>query len=448
MAIYTPADPRSIVLGRLRQLGYPEHLLTAIDWNATDESSWNPGIKGDNDNSIGVMQWNGPRADALRAFAAERGTSWEDPLTQADFLHLENQTSEKAAFERARNAPDAGSAASIWVNEWERPAAEHAASRTAKYTGGNMGIGGGVTASSRGGGTLDRVATQGQPQDFGMFQPTRGDRVRIGLSALSEGLGALGRGHAPTNWNNTDRLIQELQARGGGAGANSTIQQLATTYGRPDLAQSVTDYVNSGGAAGISPEEALKEALKNAPLPGQELSKGQLDLANQFRDEFNVKSAPLAQIELAAGNVIRSAQTGTDSEGARVDDYLLIQQFAKLLDPMSVVREGEVSMVANTAGGIQGWIQSWTSLLDPKTHMLPEGARQQLLERTQQILEASRKQTQGYYSSYAELLRAQGIDPKWLGTMPAQGAPTNAGPGAGTTEPPAPAEEPWVDPVP
>jgi hypothetical protein len=250
MAIYAPADPRSIYLGRLRQLGYPEHLLGGIDMNAVDESSWNPSAKGDDGNAIGLLQWNGPRADALRAFAAERGGNWEDPLVQADFTHHENQTSEKAAFDRAWAAPDAGTAGAIWVNEWERPAAEHAASRTAKYTGGNMGSGGGVTASSRGGGTLDRVATQGQPQDFSMFgqswKPTRGDRVRIGLSALSEGLGALGRGHAPTNWNNTDRLIQELQARGGGAAGNNTIQQLATSYGRPDLAQAVTDFVNFG----------------------------------------------------------------------------------------------------------------------------------------------------------------------------------------------------------
>jgi hypothetical protein len=376
MAVYAPADPRSVVLGRLRQLGYPEHLITAIDWNAADESSWNPGIKGDNDNSIGVMQWNGPRADALRAFAAERGTSWEDPLTQADFMHRENTTSEKAAFDRAWAAPDAGTAGAIWVNEWERPAAEHAASRTAKYTGGNMGIGGGVTASSRGGGTLDRVATQGQPQDFSMFQPykpTRGDRVRIGLSALSEGLGALGRGHAPTNWNNTDRLIQELQARsGGGAVDNNTIQQLATTYGRPDLAQAVTDYVNSGGASGLSPEEALKEALKNAPLPGQELSKDQLALANQLRDEMNVKAAPLAQVELAAGNVLRVAD---DPNPSRVTDQVMLQQFAKLLDPVSVVREGEVAMIAQATGGLQGWFQNITSLLDSKNPMVVEDAR-------------------------------------------------------------------------
>jgi hypothetical protein len=114
----------------------------------------------------------------------------------------------------------------------------------------------------------------------------------------------------------------------------------------------------------------------------------------------------------------------------------MLQQFAKLLDPVSVVREGEVAMIAQATGGLQGWFQNITSLLDSKNPMVVEDARKRLREMTVQILEASRKQTQGYHSSYGELARAQGIDPKWLGTLPAQGAPTDAGPGAGTTEPP------------
>ena len=424
MAIYTPADPRSRFLGKLRQYGVPEHALTAIDWNAQDESSWNPTASGDNGNAFGILQWNGPRKVALMQFAKAVGRDPGDPELQADFFWREANGPEKAAWDATLAAPDPGSAAATFVRQFERPAKSHMESRAAKYTGGGMGQGGVTMSSSGGGGALGMFPEQ----DFPGF--TKADKIRTALAAFGEGMTALGGGRG-TNFAATDAFVDRLrlermaQAKPGAPvdlTTNATIQQLQT-LGRPDLAQSVAN-------GGLTAEDALKEAYKTATKPGQELSEPQLAVATQLRREFDAKAAPLAAIELAAGNVLKFA-----SDPGSASDAVLLQQFAKMLDPTSVVREGEVAYISQAAGGLESYLRSWQAALDPETGKLSGPARQQLIDMTNQLLGAARTQLGGYQGYYTDLAKRQGISPDWIGHSPAQGAPTAAGPGAGPTPP-------------
>ncbi|NEU94822.1 phage tail tip lysozyme [Bradyrhizobium uaiense] len=52
----------------------------------------------DGSDSIGIGQWNSGRADALRAYAASKGTPWNDLNTQLEFLHSELKGPESAAY--------------------------------------------------------------------------------------------------------------------------------------------------------------------------------------------------------------------------------------------------------------------------------------------------------------------------------------------------------------
>ncbi|UQS95228.1 tail lysozyme [Pseudanabaena phage Pam5] len=69
----------------------------------------------DGSDSIGMGQWNGPRAIALQQFAASQGKDWRDPNVQADFVAYELRTTESRTGSVLNNAttPEQAGAASI-----------------------------------------------------------------------------------------------------------------------------------------------------------------------------------------------------------------------------------------------------------------------------------------------------------------------------------------------
>lgn len=74
----------------------------------------------DGSDSIGIGQWNGPRAVALKAYAASKGKPWNDLETQLEFAHRELQSNEILAGTalKAATTPEAAAAASL---AFERP---------------------------------------------------------------------------------------------------------------------------------------------------------------------------------------------------------------------------------------------------------------------------------------------------------------------------------------
>jgi hypothetical protein len=107
--------------------------------NFADESGLNTGINEQNPTAgrggFGLAQWTGDRRVNLENYAAEKGRDVSDPNTQLDFFMHENQGSEAQAWAKVLAAPTDKDAAVSFVNNWERPAPEHAAERTAKYGG-------------------------------------------------------------------------------------------------------------------------------------------------------------------------------------------------------------------------------------------------------------------------------------------------------------------------
>lgn len=85
--------------------GLAPHQAAGIVGNLQGESGQglnpnavNKGDGRDGSDSIGIGQWNGPRAEALKAYAASKGANWNDLGTQLEFLHSELQGPEKRAY--------------------------------------------------------------------------------------------------------------------------------------------------------------------------------------------------------------------------------------------------------------------------------------------------------------------------------------------------------------
>jgi hypothetical protein len=84
-------SPSAFMQGRIKRGDDP---VTAAAWagNVHHESTFDPKAfnpKDPNGGSHGLIQWNGPRAQALRQFAASRGGDPADPELQQDFLQSE-----------------------------------------------------------------------------------------------------------------------------------------------------------------------------------------------------------------------------------------------------------------------------------------------------------------------------------------------------------------------
>jgi hypothetical protein len=112
--------PGQQVAARLVNNGLTPTAASGLASNLNSESRFrtnavNPGDGRDGSDSIGMAQWNGPRAEALKQFASSQGKPWTDPNVQADFIAYELRTTEGRAGSAIANAqtPQQAGAAAI-----------------------------------------------------------------------------------------------------------------------------------------------------------------------------------------------------------------------------------------------------------------------------------------------------------------------------------------------
>lgn len=154
----------------LVQRGMPLHIAQGFVTNFKDESDLNPGINEiaplvpGSRGGYGLYQLTGPRRRQYEAWAAEKGFDLADPNAQLDFLMLELNTTEKAAWDKIQRAGTAGEAAAAIVNSFLRPAESHRAKREQRYLGGKT-----TAATGEGYTGQNALATMAGPA--GMTQP-------------------------------------------------------------------------------------------------------------------------------------------------------------------------------------------------------------------------------------------------------------------------------------
>ncbi len=133
--------------------GLAPHQAAGIVGNLQGESGQslnpaaiNPGDGRDGSDSIGIGQWNGGRAQALKDYAASKNVPWSDLNTQLEFLHSELKGTESGAYARlaaAKTPEEAGQAMLAYERpkDWNKPGAhperaQYAAKAFAAYGGG------------------------------------------------------------------------------------------------------------------------------------------------------------------------------------------------------------------------------------------------------------------------------------------------------------------------
>lgn len=130
------------VIAGLTRRGVPTHVAQGVAMNFRDESGFQTDINEkdpsgkDGRGGFGLAQWTDGRRTALDNFAASAGKPAGDLDVQLDFFMHENSTTEASAWNKVLSAGSSADAASRFVEFWERPRADHLATRQAAYSGG------------------------------------------------------------------------------------------------------------------------------------------------------------------------------------------------------------------------------------------------------------------------------------------------------------------------
>lgn len=136
-----------------------------------------------------------------------------------------------------------------------------------------------------------------------------------------------------------------------------------------------------------------------------QLTSEQLSGINTLRDDASNAYSELGQMKDAYGNI----QTFYNNPGS-VSDKALVVAFAKILDPTSVVREGESAAIANAGSLTEGMRQMLLNTLAGGGNLPPE-IRTEILNLSQQLYTSKMPSVQARIDMLKRTAEAAGIDP-------------------------------------
>ena len=106
---------------KLMDMGFSANAAAGVVGNLVQESGLRTDSVGDNGTSGGLAQWHNERWEALKLFAAERGTAWTDLDTQIEFLAKELRESYASTYAKMQAAELPEQATQIFTDDFERP---------------------------------------------------------------------------------------------------------------------------------------------------------------------------------------------------------------------------------------------------------------------------------------------------------------------------------------
>lgn len=179
-------------------------------------------------------------------------------------------------------------------------------------------------------------------------------------------------------------------------------QKPKTRVGSEDLGNKVRVYFSDG----------TFEDLNKGAAPG---AGGGIKDPQDLRKEVNTQLKPYAEIGDMWAKV---RQAGTNPTAA--NDMALIFGYMKILDPGSVVREGEFANAQNSAGVPDRVRAMYNSVLNGQR--LSEAQRQDFLKSAYGAVQSQAPRVQSVINYYTDVATASGVNPKSVIRNPLQDA--------------------------
>lgn len=145
--------------------------------------------------------------------------------------------------------------------------------------------------------------------------------------------------------------------------------------------------------------------------PGGMYDKEQFDQYNVLSDNYRQETAYYRDALNAFQNVETAIST-RGHEGGAVNDYALAVAFAKLVDPGSVAREGEVAAVQKTAGALPGFAANISNIVTGQGAFTPAQRRKlyEMARRKAEEVQGTLSSTQQRYGGIADRQRLRRED--------------------------------------
>jgi hypothetical protein len=321
-----PSQQAAYAHARLVKSGLSPAAASGVVGNLMQESgsnlnpsSWNP-----QEGALGIAQWREDRRVKLVNFAEAHGTDPRDFDTQLDFIVHELDTSEKAAGDRLRQATTPQEAAAIFDKLYERSSGAHIDKRVQNAAMLHSALGGKEYADA---GAMPGPAS-GPAAPQGGLDP----RIVALMQAAGQQQDA-GRREILT------KAIDILQEQSQGIEPQNRYR---------NVGDNLVDLTAPGGPQPVE---------MKLPPPRVDPSK-MADIEGTLRDDWRADTPEWRDVENNFQNV---ANAFRDQSGAA--DYQLLVSFAKVLDPGSVAREGEVAAIQSAAAQIPGLWQKAQNVL-------------------------------------------------------------------------------------
>lgn len=286
---------------------------------------------------------------------------------------------------------------------------------TQNYVRSILGGQGNFSTSSNGAAQMDQEQSKGLLSFI--TDPEKRARLSLALSGMSmhpnQGVMALAQ--------NTIQQAQETRS------TNKTVDWLRA-QGRSDLADAVLSGAVDGKSAAAEalrkPEPikgvAVGDRLVNpitgevlyAPTGEGGLTGDQMTGLNALRDDLRTETSLFQIVKNGYDNV----QSFFNNPGD-VSDYALAVGFAKIVDPGSVAREGEVAAVASAGGMFPSLAASLQNALTG-TGNLPDKVRDKIVLLSREIYANKARDAQATVQRYGELATRAGLpaDMLWMNT--------------------------------
>ena len=147
---------------------------------------------------------------------------------------------------------------------------------------------------------------------------------------------------------------------------------------------------------------------------GLDLTKDKLAGLNSLRDDLRSELKPFEIVKSGYNNI-----TTFYNNPSATSDYALAVAFAKILDPGSVAREGEVAAVQNAGARIPALGQALKNAVTGEGQLTQE-VRQQIAELATKVYSERQTEAKGTISHYEEMAARAGLPPEFIysGSIP------------------------------
>lgn len=179
---------------------------------------------------------------------------------------------------------------------------------------------------------------------------------------------------------------------------------LADNPSAPELKTSVVDGNLVDQATGRVIFSAPKELSPSDRIAAANSYNTQMD---RLRSEFVISSKNYVATRDAFNRIEEAGKTIEGKTPTPVSDLAIVFGYMKMLDPQSVVREGEQA-TATTAPGVPNEIRQWYNQTIGGNLLLPD-RRKDILDASKRFYETQQRQQKGLETEYRRLAKSTGI---------------------------------------